>query len=67
VLKAGSAGRAKITVRGQGPKLALPALPLVQDPNVTVQLRSSAGQCWEAAYATPAKRNTATQFKDRAH
>jgi hypothetical protein len=66
VLKAGTAGRSKIQVRGQGIKLALPTLPFGQDPTVTVQLRSSAGQCWEAAYSTPAQRNRVDQFKDRA-
>jgi hypothetical protein len=66
VLKAGADGRSKIQVRGQGIKLALPALPFGQDPTVTVQLRSSAGPCWEAAYRTPARRNRVGQFKDRA-
>jgi len=66
VLKAGADGRSKIQVRGQGIKLALSALPLGQDPTVTVQLRSSAGPCWEAAYRTPAGRNRVDQFKDRA-
>jgi hypothetical protein len=65
VLKAGAAGKSKIQVRGQGPKLALPALPLAQGPSVTVQLRSSGGQCWEASYDAPAKRNDASNFKDR--
>jgi endoglycosylceramidase len=66
ILKAGAAGKSKIQVRGQGLALALPVLPLGQDPTVTVQLRSSAGQCWEAAYSTPARRNRVDQFKDRA-
>ncbi|MEO6025675.1 MAG: cellulase family glycosylhydrolase [Candidatus Binatia bacterium] len=65
VLKAGAAGRSKIQVRAQGDTLTLPGLPFQQDPKVTVQLRSSTGQCWEAAYSTPAKRNTADRFKDR--
>jgi hypothetical protein len=66
VLKAGADGRSKIQVRGQDIALALPALPFGQDPKVTVQLRSSAGPCWEAAYRTPARRNRVGQFKDRA-
>jgi len=41
-----------------------PSLPLAQDPAVTVQLRSNAGQCWGAAFTAPASRNDAAQFKD---
>jgi len=66
VLKSGGAGRSKIQVRAQGTKLAPPPLPFTQAPKTTVQLRSSAGQCWEADYGTPARRNQADQFKDRA-
>ncbi len=64
-LKAGAAGRSKIQVRGQGAGLALPTLPFAQDPTVTVQLRSSAGACWESTYGAPARRNQPDQFKDR--
>jgi len=66
VLKAGGAGRSKIQVRAQGPKLALPDLPFAQDPALTVQLRSSDGGCWGAAYSAPARHNDGGQFKDRA-
>jgi hypothetical protein len=65
VLKSGSAGRSKIQVRAQGDKLALPSLPLAQSPKTTVQLKSSAGTCWEAAYSAPASRNEPGRFKDR--
>jgi endoglycosylceramidase len=64
-LKAGAAGKSKIQVRGQGPRLGLPALPLAQSPTVTVQLRNDAGVCWEATYDAPARRNEPGQFKDR--
>ena len=66
VLKAGAAGRSRIQVRAQGERLALPALPFGQEPTLTVQLRSSAGPCWEATYTAPARRNRVGQFKDRA-
>lgn len=66
MLKAGADGRSKIQVRAQGAALALPALPFGQDPQVTVQLRSSVGGCWEVAYRAPARCNQAGQFKDRA-
>jgi len=66
VLKAGTAGRSAIQVRAQGATLAAPTLPFAQDPNVVVQLRSSAGGCWDASYSAPARRNDAERFKDRA-
>jgi endoglycosylceramidase len=66
VLKAGAAGRSKIQVRAQGPKLAVPPLPFAQGPTTTVQLRSSGGVCWEADYSPPTRRNQADQFNDRA-
>jgi endoglycosylceramidase len=66
VLKAGTAGRSKIQIRGQGSKLALPALPFAQASKVTVQLRSgSTPSCWGASYSAPARHNQADQFKDR--
>jgi len=50
VLKGGNAGRARIVVRGEGPNLRLPALPL--SLGVAVQLRRSdgTGACWGAAH-----------------
>jgi len=50
VLKGGDAGRARIVVRGEGPNLRLPALPL--SLGVAVQLRRSdgTGACWGAAH-----------------
>jgi hypothetical protein len=66
VLKEGLVpGKAKIIVRGKGANLRLPALPLDQDPAVTVQLRSSDGTCWETRHGTPARQNDATRFRDR--
>ncbi len=65
VLKSGPSGRAKIQVRTQGPNLALAPLPFGQDPKVTVQLRNSAGPCWESTYTQPANRNDSERFKDR--
>jgi hypothetical protein len=37
-------------------------LPLVQDPSVVVQLRSSLGTCWGAAFSAPSV-NTATEYR----
>ncbi|MCC6765600.1 MAG: hypothetical protein IT293_13145 [Deltaproteobacteria bacterium] len=64
VLKSGAApGKAKILLKGRGANLALPALPLAQP--VRVQLLSSTGVCWEAAFSAPAIRNQPDQFKDK--
>ena len=64
-LKAGAEpGQASITVRGGGPHLHLPVLPLRKDPRVTVQLRNVVGACWEADFPT-ARVNTATIFDAR--
>jgi hypothetical protein len=37
------------------------ALPLDQDPTVTVELRTNEGMCWSAQYST-AIANSTTQF-----
>lgn len=63
-LKAGASGKTKIALKGKGDALAVPALPLAQDPRVTVQLKSSSGVCWSQAYDAPARRNDLRQLKD---
>lgn len=68
-LKAG-AGDAKILVKGKGSLLRVqpPADPnnlVYQDPDVTVQLRTNEGACWEAVYPGPARRVDGDQFVDR--
>jgi hypothetical protein len=62
-LRPGAAGKARIVVQGRGVHLDLSPLPAAQP--VRVQLKSSAGQCWEAVYSVPPKRNDATRFQDR--
>jgi hypothetical protein len=62
-LKAGGDGQARIVARGTGPTVDLAPLPA--DQPVTVQLKSSEGACWEAAYSAPARRNGIDQFVDR--
>ena len=63
VLKPGaSAGQAKITVKGKGAKLALPALALTTP--VRVQVLRSGATCWEATFSA-ASRNDAEVFKAR--
>ena len=67
VLKPGfAAGKAKITVKGKGPNLGLPALPLTTP--VRVQILQRLGQfprfCWEATFGT-STRNDAQRFSAR--
>ena len=67
LLKAGTAGIAKIVWKGKGSDLDPPTPPLSQP--VTVQLVNSNGVCWEAVYSEPAIKNVgglAAQFKDKA-
>jgi len=66
VLKSGLAGKAKITLKGKGLNLDMPALPLAQATTVIVQLKNADGECWDAEYSTPALKNEPEQFKDKA-
>jgi hypothetical protein len=63
-LKTGDDGVAEIAVKGKGSLFPLPPLPFAQDPNVTVQLVSTDGECWTADYPAPAARNDIGGFKD---
>jgi hypothetical protein len=65
VLKAGPAGKAKIQLKGRGPALQTPALPIAHLP-VKVQLTNTDGVCWDATYATTLK-NQADQFKAKSN
>jgi hypothetical protein len=58
-LEAGEAGRAELRVMGRG--MALPELPLTQQPEVVLELSNSAGQCWQSHFAT-AHHNDASKF-----
>ena len=51
-LKSGIAGKGEMSVRGGGPLLTLPKLPL---------LRTSTGKCWGATFSTP-RENSARRF-----
>jgi hypothetical protein len=55
-LRAGEEGSAKISVKGKGVNLPVPALPLT--PPVTAQLQASNGTCWDAVYSEPAADDT---------
>ncbi|MEO8604726.1 MAG: hypothetical protein ABI629_19310 [bacterium] len=66
-LGAGSAGRAKIQVKGKGPHLsgrpsALPAPPLAAP--LRVQLQSQSGACWESTHSQSSV-NRATLYKSK--
>ena len=71
-LQSGTEGRAMISVSGRGVDLDIPppfgpTQLFADDPGVLVQLVKSdgMGECWEAAYPSPANENTATRFKDQ--
>jgi len=66
-LKSGTAGKAKILVKGQGVGLGLPTLPLNQNQAVIAQMKNNrnAGECWEARFSSPATKNDVEQFKDK--
>ncbi len=50
-LRAGSAGKAQIVLKGKGVLLNTPDLP-VQTLPIRVQLVNAGGECWEAIYGT---------------
>ena len=59
--KAAATGKATITVKALGDALAMPALPLAQDPAVVVQLVRTVGdECWEARFGASSRNDTAT-------
>jgi photosystem II stability/assembly factor-like uncharacterized protein len=67
LLKEGIAAKAKIIVKGKGVNLQMPSMPLIQP--VTVQLKNSAGVCWEGVYSAPPTKNQPGPpglFKDKA-
>jgi hypothetical protein len=55
-------GKAKIVVHAKGTHVVLPTLPVTLP--LRVQLQSTTGACWEAAFATATK-NEARRFKGR--
>ncbi len=52
LLKAGAAGKAKTSLRGKGPNLHLPTLPVNFYP-VTAQLVNRNGTCWSTTFTNP--------------
>jgi hypothetical protein len=62
VLRSGEAGRAKVTVKGQGANLPVALPPQGLELPVRVQLQNTLGECWEASYPS-ASSNDASQFK----
>jgi cysteine-rich repeat protein len=60
----GGAGSAKIMVKGKGPGLLIPSPSSLVTP-VRVQLRNSAGLCWEAQFSAPVAKQTPDLFKDK--
>ncbi|MFN2428094.1 MAG: DUF4215 domain-containing protein [Candidatus Binatia bacterium] len=65
-LKAKPSGLGDIVLSAVGAADFSATLPLSQDPGVTVQLHRSGGVCWSAEFASPAQRDDAESFKDKA-
>ncbi|MFQ5478948.1 MAG: hypothetical protein ACE5E4_10060, partial [Candidatus Binatia bacterium] len=64
-LTPGSAGRARVKVKGNGSNLGLPTLP--HDLPLDVQLRADNGECWESVFYPPGvRKNSAGRFKGKA-
>ena len=64
ILKSGDVqGKAKIILKGKDSPPTLPNIPLTQP--VLAQLSNSDGECWEAAYSDPPKKNEGKLFKDK--
>ncbi len=66
-LKSGTDGKAKIILKGAGTNLNFPSLPLTQDQTVIAQVKNNinSGECWEARFSSPARKNVNDQFKDK--
>ena len=58
-------GKALLQVKGKGPTLPVPTMPLAQDPSVIMQLSNDNGVCWETTFTAPATKNIASQFGDK--
>jgi hypothetical protein len=59
--KAAATGKGTISVKALGDALAVPPLPLAQDPAVVVQLgRVGGDECWEARFGTSARNDAGT-------
>lgn len=57
-------GRALVHVDLKGTSMAMPGLPLDQSEGVLAQFSTTSGECWEAAFPGPARKNDAKMFKD---
>ena len=59
-LRAGAAGRTRLSLKGKGPNLTLPGLPTTLP--VLVQLTADGGRCWQVEY-TGARKNDSSRFR----
>ena len=64
LLKAGEAGKSRITLKGRGAALDVPPLPATLP--VRAQLLNSDGVCWEAQFGN-ATRNESDRLKARSN
>ena len=67
LLKAGDAGKAKVSVDGKGGNVVPPNLSMLSLP-LRVQLQAENGQCWEATYSSSGvTKNDGERFKARSN
>ena len=59
------AGKTQFQVKGKGPTLPVPGLPLHQDTKVTIQIHNSDNACWTTSFTAPATKNVSTLFTDK--
>ncbi len=66
LLKSGP-GKSKILVKGKGTNLVVPSSDPIyaQSPDVSVQLVSSGGGCWQAVYPSGATTSSGEKFQDK--
>ncbi len=64
-LRPGAAGSTTFTFVARGERADLPSLPAPADADITVQLVSQTGVCWETFHPAPAASNASELFKDK--
>ncbi|MFT5039310.1 MAG: hypothetical protein ACI8TX_000258 [Hyphomicrobiaceae bacterium] len=65
LLKIKATAKTSMKFKGGRDSLVLPPLPLLQSPEVVVQLAAGAGACWQTNLPTPAMRNSTGDFLDK--
>jgi hypothetical protein len=64
-LRSGPDRKARLQLKGKGPRLELRALPVPSGANVLVQLYNGENQCWSTEFGDAPLADDAKRFKDR--